>query len=168
MIGRFPSVPLDMGWIIKGRLAVGAHPGRTGDAEQYLKALGLMGFNAIVTLTSDSLDRPLLEELDFRSLHIPIQDWAAPTKDQADRASEFIKECLEDDLQLYVHCYAGYGRAGTILAAYLVKMHGKDPFEAIDQVRHARPGAIESQEQERFVAAYALALQATELQEGED
>ena len=164
--GGFPKIPLDMSWIIKGRLAAGAHPGRLGDEKRYLKALRLLGFDAIVTLTSDSPDGALLSDLGFRSLHVPIENGAAPTNDQADRASEFIQRSLDDGLQIYAHCYAGYGRTGTILAAYLVKS-GVGPFEAIDRVRRARPGAIETREQERFVLDFARALRGSPSQDYE-
>ena len=164
--GGLPKIPLDFSWIIKGRLAAGAHPGRLGHEERYLKALNLIGFDAIVTLTSDSPNEDPLADLGYRGLHIPIENEAAPTNDQADRASEFIQRSLDDGLQVYTHCYAGYGRTGTILAAYLVKS-GVGPFEAIDRVRRARPGAIETREQERFVLDFARAQRDVRLQDGE-
>ena len=53
-----------------------------------------------------------------------------------------------------VHCGAGLGRAGTLLAAYLVSQ-GCDAEEAMARVRRARPGSIETIEQEQAVREYA-------------
>jgi protein-tyrosine phosphatase len=52
---------------------------------------------------------------------------------------------------------AGYGRTGTVLAAYLVAK-GAEPEEAIDRVRRARPGSIETVEQEHAVHLFAETL----------
>lgn len=155
--GALPQITLEHDWLIKGRLAGGGHPGRLGDAASYLQALSLLGFNAILSLTPDALDKNLLAELGYNSLHLPISEMSPPTFEQADRAVEFIAGCLRDGLQVYVHCYAGYGRTGAVLAAYLVST-GVGPFAAIARVRRARPGSIESPEQERFVLDYARRL----------
>ena len=52
--------------------------------------------------------------------------------------------------RILVHCRGGLGRAGTIAARLLVEL-GTSPDEAIRAVRHVRPGAIETREQERYV-----------------
>ena len=44
----------------------------------------------------------------------------------------------------------GYGRTGTILAAYLIS-EGMTANEAINKVRGKRPGAIETYEQENIL-----------------
>ena len=149
--------PIDHFWLIPGRLAGGGHPARIGPDKDVLGALGRLGFNAILTLTHDALDADALERHGFRYLHLPIENMEAPSIAQAERAVEFLRRCAGDGLQVYVHCYAGYGRTGAILAAYLVAS-GTGPFAAIERVRSVRPGAIESVAQERFVLEYSRHL----------
>ena len=153
--------PIDHFWLIPGRIAGGGHPARVGPERDVLHAMERLGYNAILTLTEDGLDPVLLEEFGIRYLHLPIVNMEAPTIEQGDLAVAFLRGCVDDDMQAYVHCYAGYGRTGAILAAYLVAT-GTGPFAAIDQVRTVRPGAVESASQERFVLDFARHLRKDE------
>ena len=53
-----------------------------------------------------------------------------------------------------VHCTAGKGRTGTVLAAYFVA-RGLDPEAAMAKVRGLRDGSIETDDQEEAVRAFA-------------
>jgi atypical dual specificity phosphatase len=53
-----------------------------------------------------------------------------------------------------VHCGAGLGRTGTVLAAYLVA-GGEEARAALARVRELRPGSVETADQERAIEAYA-------------
>ena len=53
-----------------------------------------------------------------------------------------------------VHCTAGKGRTGTVLAAYFVNA-GLSAREAIQKVRTLRPGSIETPGQEEAIAEFA-------------
>jgi len=55
-----------------------------------------------------------------------------------------------------IHCRGGLGRSGTVAAACLVAL-GHQPADAIELVRSARPGAVESTSQERWVHSYSEA-----------
>ena len=56
-----------------------------------------------------------------------------------------------------VHCHGGLGRSGLVATCVLVR-HGVGASEAITRVRAARPGAIETRGQERYVLAYAAGI----------
>ncbi|HCA46062.1 MAG TPA: protein-tyrosine-phosphatase, partial [Armatimonadetes bacterium] len=54
-----------------------------------------------------------------------------------------------------VHCMAGLGRTGTMIACYLVSQ-GMPAEEAIAEVRRARPGSIQTEQQEQAVRRWQM------------
>ncbi|MBM3523152.1 MAG: hypothetical protein FJX57_09355 [Alphaproteobacteria bacterium] len=61
-----------------------------------------------------------------------------------------VTETLRSGGRIAMHCVGGLGRTGTIAARLLVEF-GLDPEAAIDAVRAARPGTIETPAQLAFV-----------------
>lgn len=85
--------------------------------------------------------------------HLPIADMEPPDAGFERRwqyAGARLRELLRGGGRVMVHCRAGLGRSGTVAARLLVEM-GVPPSEAVAQVRHARPGAIQTAAQENYV-----------------
>ncbi|OLP07805.1 cyclin-dependent kinase inhibitor 3 family protein [Rhodoferax antarcticus] len=61
-----------------------------------------------------------------------------------------LLEILRAGARVLVHCRGGLGRAGTVAARLLVEL-GVPPTQAIERVRRARPGAIETAQQRAYV-----------------
>jgi ADP-ribosyl-[dinitrogen reductase] hydrolase len=94
-------------------------------------------------------------------LHLPIVDGSPPDQRfewQWGAARKTLLTLLRDRRDVLVHCRGGLGRAGTIAARLLIEL-GLDPPTAINQVRAARPGAIETTEQEDYVLTLEIANQ---------
>lgn len=86
-------------------------------------------------------------------LHLPIRNLSPPGADweagwQGSGAT--LRRVLAEGGRFALHCYAGLGRTGTV-AARLLMEHGASPVEAIAAVRSARPGSIETMEQENYI-----------------
>lgn len=139
----------NFGWLIEHQLAGVSYP----RSEEALALLQKLGVRALLTLTEEPLPTDLLTEYKFQTEHLPVADFTAPTLDQVERAIATIEGFLAQGLPVAVHCAAGLGRTGTVLACYLVTQ-GSSAREAIEQVRTRRPGSIETPEQVAVIEEY--------------
>jgi ADP-ribosyl-[dinitrogen reductase] hydrolase len=125
--------------------------------------MGAWGAAAVVTLLQASeLSRPSLAELrshaERRGMewhHLPIRDQAVPTKEfeaSWPAVAARLHALLSQRRHVLLHCMGGLGRSGMIAARLLVEI-GEEPRAAIQRVRRARPGAIETAAQEMYVLA---------------
>src|SRR5712691_9042369 len=114
-----------------------------------------------ITMLVNLHERPdppdILAQLQAQTIHLPVADSHAPTQDQLDQGVAAIDGALKEGRRVAVHCGAGLGRSGTLIAAYLVSQ-GTAPDDAMAQVRSARPGSIETLEQEAAVHEFARRL----------
>jgi protein-tyrosine phosphatase len=160
-----------------GLIGMAHCPGRSrADAQGFLVTRSLAddvhtirtaGFATVLTLLPDhelqALDAGDLgaqvEQAGMRWQQFPIQDFGVPdsSRQQAWGALQAeLLEQLQSGEQVLVHCAAGLGRTGTMVALLLTAM-GIEAEAAIAMVRKARPGTIETQAQRAFVLAGGMA-----------
>jgi atypical dual specificity phosphatase len=144
------SQPHGFSWIDKPLLAAMARP----EAADELAWLRKQGIEFLLSLTEEPLRRDWVNDAGLLAMHVPIEDMEAPTQEQLDRCVSAIRRANEQNMGVGVHCGAGLGRTGVVLACYLVTK-GLTAKNAIARVRRLRPGSIETDEQEQAVLTFA-------------
>ena len=118
-----------------------------------LRPLHDAGIRAVVSLLNIPGDAKIYADAGFAYFALPIPDGGAPTATEADDANRFIDEQLAHGNPVAIHCAAGLGRTGTMLAAYLIH-RGATAGEAIQRIRAVEPAAIETNRQVQFLRDY--------------
>jgi atypical dual specificity phosphatase len=143
-------VPHGFTWIEKPLLAALARPSGPED----FAWLREQGVEVILCLTEDRPRRDWVESANLLVFHEPVEDMEAPTQEQLERCVSAILRANEKGMGVAVHCEAGMGRTGTVLAAYFVAK-GMSATEAIARVRRMRPGSVETDEQVEAIELFA-------------
>ena len=146
--GKITKKPTNFSWLIEGKLAGSGMPTSFDEFDWLLN----QGVKSIVTMTENSLPENWVKDIDY--LHVPTPDFTAPNMEEIDSAVEFINDQIKKDMPAMVHCAAGMGRAGTILACFFVKYKKFTARDAINKIRDERPGSIQSDVQELAIQYY--------------
>jgi hypothetical protein len=141
----------DSYWVRPGRLLAGEYPGSRSDekAQQKLRQLLEAGVTFFLDLTEveEGLKPyvPLLQEevaaLGRSVAHprMPIRDGGIPAYKEMAHILNTIDSALAEGHTIYVHCWGGKGRTGTVIGCYLVR-HGMSGEEALDEISRLRQG----------------------------
>jgi atypical dual specificity phosphatase len=140
-------------FVIEGWLAGMARPGRSRPLQEDLIFLKAQGIGAIVSVTERPLEHEVVRSFGLRYLHLPVPDYGAPTMQQIEEFLAFV-EAAGGDGATVVHCFAGQGRTGTMLACALVH-RGASAEHAIRYVRAKRWPSIDTPVQEQAIYEFA-------------
>ena len=139
--GLFTSSPPNFSWVNE-RIAASGIPSR----RKHLKWLRSAGVTAILSLTENPLSTSLVAAEGLDNHHIPMRNHEAPPPEKLMRAVQELDRLLNNGNRVLVHCTAGLGRTGTVLAAYLIYKEGLECRRAVEVIRGMRPGSIEDKQ----------------------
>lgn len=166
-------------WVVPDHFLAGEYPGEVEPelTERRLRAIIGAGVKTFVDLTDEDeinedakmipsyrgILRRVSEQESVRTTYakIPIEDRGVPSPWTLRCILDVIDRSIADENPVFVHCWAGRGRTGTVVGCYL-KRHGfaqeGDVIEKLAQLRKDVPNGRETsphtQEQIRMVVAW--------------
>ncbi len=146
--------PPAFSWVDQPNIAALAMPESADD----LAWLRRHGLQVLVSLTEDPPPRQWVNDAGLMIVNVPVPDMEPPSDRQLDHLLETIRKANTAGMGVAIHCGAGLGRTGTVLAAYFVA-NGMKPRDAVEKVRSLRPGSVETVEQERAIERFAGRMQ---------
>ena len=151
--GTVTGRPDKFSWLIDNKLAGSGIPTSIDEIQWAIE----QGIKSIVTVREEPLADDWIRDVNY--LHIISNDMGVPEFDDLVHAVDFIHRRITNKEPVMVHCLAGLGRTGTILASYLIKYQNMSADEAMKKVREQRPGSIQSYPQEEIIFQFAKFLQ---------
>jgi ADP-ribosyl-[dinitrogen reductase] hydrolase len=154
-------------WVVPGKLLAGKYPGAKNlqELERRLGSLLGAGFDAFIDLTEAGELPPYEGYLPGSVVYVrkPLTDHGVP-RDNAQMADILVAltQLLEAGRRVYLHCRAGIGRTGTVVACHLIEQ-GLSPEAALGRLNElwqgndrsdTWPEVPETDEQRAFIRAY--------------
>ena len=140
-------------WVDEGKVLAGPYPRHPMIGEETGKQLAWLceqGITHIIDLTGAGERASYREE--YRQVcqrysipgtweRFPIVDFGLPDKGLMREIQDEIQRILDEDGKVYIHCYAGIGRTGTVAGCYLVErgMSGEEALEKLQTLRKPTP-----------------------------
>lgn len=126
-------------WVVPGALLAGYYPGALDPVERDIKLNALLDFGIQVVINLMEPDEtdwegqlfapysPRITELamqrglDVQCRRFPIRDGGIPTPARMQQILEAIETALDAGQPIYVHCWGGKGRTGTVVGCFLAQ-----------------------------------------------
>ncbi len=131
--------PTGFVWLEEKRIAGSGYPASRGQLEW----VRLQGIDAVITLTESPLPRALQDGMPMTFDHVPMADHRGPSFEELDGAVSVLQTRLGEGRKVMVHCLAGEGRTGCVLAAYVIRVKRLGAAEALEAVREVKHSFVE-------------------------
>lgn len=146
-------------WVVPGKLLAGYYPGDldTVKMEKKLKRLLGAGIRYVINLIEENERKqgdpfPSIEDaliryakrvgINVTCVRRPIKDFTAPAPEYIRNILDEIDDAVSQGKGVYVHCWGGKGRTGTVVGCYLARhgyAQGQDVLKLIEKLRRNDP-----------------------------
>ena len=155
------SVPFPRSyWVVPGKFIAGYYPGSrdSATAQKKLKSLLEHGVRQIINLMEIAEEnfqgekfvpyeyrlQTMAREMDIsiEVVHKPIRDMKIPPVEVMVSILDEIDRAIEHNPVVYLHCWAGRGRTGTVVGCYLVRHRmaaGEGALDLLGKLRQNDP-----------------------------
>ncbi|MBD0328939.1 MAG: ADP-ribosylglycohydrolase family protein [Thermoleophilia bacterium] len=132
----------DSYWVVPGRLLAGEYPGSADElqAQERLAAFAAAGVTCFLDLTEESEGLRAYARLLDEGITVrrhPVVDLGCPSSEEMAAILDEIDAARAAGEVVYVHCWGGIGRTGTVVGCWLVR-HGRSGEQALELVRRRR------------------------------
>jgi protein tyrosine phosphatase (PTP) superfamily phosphohydrolase (DUF442 family) len=127
--------------LVTDRLWRGGAPGR--EAYGSLRAAGVTTIVDLRAEPNAAAHDADIESLGLRVVHLPIRDGQTPTDAQVAQFAQEVDGAGAGDGLVFVHCGAGVGRTGSMVAAYLVRSGQATGMQAVASNLGVGPPSLE-------------------------
>lgn len=147
---RVADEPTGFVWVERGKLAGSGYPA----SRKQLDWIAAQGIDVLLTLTEKPLPAELTDGIKMEFVHLSMPDHGVPEPSILDQGAKLVQTHIGEGKNVLVHCLAGEGRTGCVLAAYLILTRRIGGDEAMTILRDIKPSFVERQ-QEAAVRSYA-------------
>jgi protein-tyrosine phosphatase len=145
-------------WVPPERLLAGEYPGakREARAREKIGCLLGAGIDSFVDLTEDGVMAPYEHLLDDVAREtgraapsyrrFPIPDVHIVGDDDYDKTLAHIRNELDAGKVVYVHCWGGKGRTGTVIGCWLIENDALDYEAVMRRLQELRAGTRKAHE----------------------
>mmetsp|Transcript_33158 Transcript_33158/g.83685 ORF Transcript_33158/g.83685 Transcript_33158/m.83685 type:complete len:496 (+) Transcript_33158:193-1680(+) len=107
--------------------------------QHYVELFKERGITAVIRLNEPIYDANVFTQNGIQHHDLYFDDCTEPSPAIVQK---FIEICEQEPGRVAVHCKAGLGRTGTLIALYWMKHHGLTAAECMGWLRVVRPGSV--------------------------
>ena len=144
-------------WIIPNKIIAFSSPDKGLQIKNILTLFKNCNIGLVIRLNSETYDKREFTRKGINHEDLYFADGTIPS----DKIIDKFFNIVEGNEVIAIHCKAGLGRTGTIIALYIMKHYNFTAEEIIGYLRLVRPGSVIG-EQQKFLIVNIIKLGYTE------